>query len=152
MTDECWFPKVEPPGKKPEQRLSHDELIANGKRLWTCKDGRVLPLCDMEADHIHNTLKKIEGIRFRGGNWRLDYVPWLNMELAFRKLIKDELGLSSGVRITPTIRKAYEKRRELPEQKDADIALAERFAERYRNSHELRYGVNGRVFNRYEYI
>lgn len=111
MTDDCWFPKVEPPGKKAKGTPNDTEYSANGKREWRSKDGRVLLLCDMDADHIRSCLKKIESIAHKGGLWRAEFVPWLYMELDFRQLIKGELGLSSGVRITPAIRKSYEEKR-----------------------------------------
>lgn len=109
MNDDSWFPKVSPPGKS-----GADDYIVNGLRLWKSKDERLTKLSDMGSDHIHACINKIE----RNLSWRTEWVEWFKMELAYREIIKASLGLTSGHRVTPEIRKRYEDRwGALPEQR-----------------------------------
>lgn len=109
MNDDSWFPKVSPPGKNED-----DDYIVNGLRLWKSKDERLTKLSDMGSDHIHACINKIE----RDQSWRADWIPWFKMELAYREIIKASLGLTSGHRVTPEVRKRYEDQwGALPEQR-----------------------------------
>jgi hypothetical protein len=50
-------------------------------RLWRCKDGRILPVAQMDTRHIQNSIARIQRL-----NWRRGYLPRLELELEIRKI------------------------------------------------------------------
>ena len=111
MNDDSWFLTVAlPNAKKGGDDYSDQDYMENGFRKWKSKDGRETPLEEMGSDHIHACIEKIKRAN---SNWRKEWLEFFNMELAFRNEVHSILQLSSGVRITPAIRKAYFHRRGL---------------------------------------
>lgn len=51
-------------------------------KIWITKDGRMIPVRQMDLDHVHRAIAMIR----RRGNWRRDYLARLMLELQIRDL------------------------------------------------------------------
>jgi len=50
-------------------------------RIWKCADGRMIPISQMTDAHLRNAIAKV-----RRDNWRLEFLPRLELEVTIRAL------------------------------------------------------------------
>jgi hypothetical protein len=51
-------------------------------KIWITKDGRMIPVRQMELSHVHAAIALI----LRRRNWRRDFLERLNLELQIRNM------------------------------------------------------------------
>jgi len=51
-------------------------------RVWTCRDGRMIPIRQMTDSHLHNCIRMI----LRNKRWRRNYLDRLLLEVQIREI------------------------------------------------------------------